>query len=100
MRTVFNKTILLLERHSGNGHTGHESGTYRAVRASVSQPSYSLSIRAEAAGQKVDYMVTVRRKDYEAGAFNYAVVNGVTYRITSANGAEKEMFVRLVLEKN
>ena len=100
MKTVFNKTIILLERYSGNGHTGHESGSYKAVRASVSQPSYSLSIRAEAAGQKVDYIVTVRRKDYETGAFNYTVVNGVTYRITSANGAEKEMFVRLVLEKN
>ena len=100
MRTVFNKTILLLERHSTNGHAGQANGAAKAVRASVSQPSYSLSIRAEAAGQKVDYMVTVRRKDYEAGAFNYAVVNGITYRITSANGAEKEMFVRLVLERN
>ena len=54
MRTVFNKTITLIERHSSYGVGDEVSGTRKPVRASVNQPSYSLSVRAEAAGQRID----------------------------------------------
>lgn len=99
MRTVFNKTITLIERHSSYGVGDEVSGTRKPVRASVNQPSYSLSVRAEAAGRRIDRIVTIRRRDYAAGDFNYAEVDGVLYRITDDNAAEKDLFVRLILER-
>ena len=99
MKTVFNKTITLIERHSSYGSGDEVNARRKPVRASVSQPSDSLSVKAEAAGQRIDLMATVRRKDYSAGSFNYAEVDGVLYRIASANAAEKDLFVRLILER-
>ena len=98
-RTVFNKTLTLIESRSGYGSADDVIVFSKTVKASVRVPYYSLTLRAGAVGLSVDLVAELRRKDFESGKFNRAEYSGVQYRIESVNAGAKEMFVRLALTR-
>ena len=97
--TVLNQTLTLITAHQGNGRAGMTDIARKNVRTSIKKPSISLAVRTEYIGHAIDLLAVIRRSDYSE-SFNYAEYKGVRYRIGSANAAEKEMFVRLSLERN
>ena len=97
--TVVNKTLTLQKLTAGTGRSAAAVAASKRVRASVRLPTVSLSLKAQAAGRKIDVIATVRRRDYDAEHWSHADFEGIQYRITEAAAAEREMFVRLNLER-
>lgn len=97
--TVFNKTLTLQKLTAGTGRSAAVVTASRCVRASVRLPTVSFVVKAEAAGRGVDMIATIRRRDYEADKWTHAEFEGIAYRIESANAAEKDLFVRLILRR-
>ena len=95
---VLNRSLTLMEVRQENGRGGSAVVMTKTVAASVNEPSISLTVRAEYVGRSIDLLAVIRRTDYRPG-WNYAEVNGVRYRIQSVNPTDKELFVRLVLER-
>ena len=95
---VLNKTLTLITARQGNGRAGMIDTVTKNVSASVSQPGINLAVRAEYVGHKIDLLAVIRRKDY-LESYNYAEYKSVRYRIAKANSTNKELFVRLMLER-
>lgn len=99
VKTAFNKKITLVRAATGYGHGGDTDIAAKTVKAHVTVPTVSTSARLEAVGRRVDLFATVRRDLYKTNKYTHAEFEGVRYRISSDNAAEKEMFVRLSLSK-
>ena len=95
---VLNKTLTLLSVTEAHGHSGSSEISAKAVKASVNQPGVSLAMKAEYAGYRVDLVAVIRRSDYQSG-INYAEYKGIRYRIESVNATDKDLFVRLLLQR-
>ena len=96
----FNRKITLKKRTQQSGRAGTTVTATKTVWGAVEDVSLSFQTSAEASGLRPSLFVHLWRSEFEKESFNYAEYKGVRYRIGSANAAEKEMFVRLSLERN
>lgn len=98
-RVEFNRKITLRKRTQQNGRAGTTVQSTKTVWGAVEDVSLSFRTSAEASGLRPSLFVHLWRSEFEKDGFNYCVVGGKEYRITSVGKSYNELYVKLMLER-